>query len=73
MTAGDLSEFFPSVNCEPPGRREAPPDDRLREAIQGRAKTARVALDCFVANAPRNDGAYAGRSAGSPRKPVAST
>src|SRR5882724_11237622 len=22
-------------HCEPPGRREAPPDDRLREAIQG--------------------------------------
>ncbi len=24
-------------HCEPPGRRKAPPDDRLREAIQGRA------------------------------------
>ena len=23
-------------HCEPPGRRVAPPDDRLREAIQGR-------------------------------------
>jgi hypothetical protein len=31
---------------------EAPPDDRLREAIQSR----RGRLDCFVAYAPRNDG-----------------
>jgi hypothetical protein len=38
-------------HCEPTGRREAPPDDRLREAIQGRKQE----LDCFVARAPRND------------------
>jgi hypothetical protein len=33
-------------HCEPPGRREAPPDDRLREAIQ----SLLLALDCFVAS-----------------------
>jgi len=33
-------------HCEPTGRRRAPPDDRLREAIHG-AANARV--DCFVA------------------------
>jgi hypothetical protein len=33
------------------GRRIAPPDDRLREAIQLTGKL----LDCFVASAPRND------------------
>src|ERR1700704_1515118 len=38
-------------HCEPTGRRQAPPDDKLREAIQGDRKT----LDCFVASAPRND------------------
>jgi hypothetical protein len=32
-------------HCEPTGRRKAPPDDRLREAIQSRAGR----LDCFVA------------------------
>ena len=35
-------------HCEPPGRRVAPPDDRLREAIQGQGKSAYVALDCFA-------------------------
>src|SRR6266404_3464590 len=40
-------------HCEPTGRRPAPPDDRLREAIQ---KAASKRLDCFVACAPRNDG-----------------
>jgi len=34
-----------SRHCEPTGRREVPPDDRLREAIQSHAKR----LDCFVA------------------------
>jgi hypothetical protein len=38
-------------HCEPPGRRDAPPDDRLREAIQNHEKE----LDCIVAGAPRND------------------
>jgi hypothetical protein len=33
-------------HCEPTGRRGAPPDDKLREAIQSRA---REGLDCFVA------------------------
>jgi predicted lipase len=32
-------------HCEPTGRREAPPDDRLREAIQGLQER----LDCFIA------------------------
>src|ERR1035437_4673011 len=32
-------------HCGPTGRRNAPPDDRLREAIQSRAWL----LDCFVA------------------------
>src|SRR5882724_926877 len=40
-------------HCEPTGRRKAPPDDGLREAIQGSTKE----LDCFVACAPRNDDA----------------
>jgi hypothetical protein len=43
-------------HCEPPGRREAPPDDGLREAIQDRAGNLSLALDCFVAYAARNDG-----------------
>ena len=33
-------------HCEPTGRREAPPDDKLREAIHF---DAGVKLDCFVA------------------------
>src|SRR5690242_20196439 len=33
-------------HCEPTGRREAPPDDRLREAIH---VAARGQMDCFVA------------------------
>jgi hypothetical protein len=33
-------------HCEPPGRREAPQDDRLREAIQSREKER---VDRFVA------------------------
>jgi hypothetical protein len=37
--------------CESTGRRKAPPDDRLREAIQSNKQE----LDCFVASAPRND------------------
>src|ERR1700686_2171271 len=45
-----------SRHCEPTGRREAPPDDRLREAIQ--LPSAERKLDCFVASAPRNDGVY---------------
>ncbi len=36
--------------CEPPGRANAP-DAKLREAIQ----TIAGELDCFVADAPRND------------------
>jgi hypothetical protein len=32
-------------HCEPTGRRKAPPDDRLREAIQLSAEK----MDCFVA------------------------
>ena len=37
--------------------REAPPDDRLREAIQSFSDQdwRSEALDCFVASAPRND------------------
>jgi len=31
-------------HCEPTGRREAPPDDRLREAIQSH----KGRLDCFA-------------------------
>jgi len=37
-----------SRHCEPTGRREAPPDDKLREAIQLAAQ--RTKLDCFVAS-----------------------
>jgi hypothetical protein len=40
-----------SRHCEPTGRREAPPDDRLREAIQLAAQRKKK-LDCFVARAP---------------------
>jgi hypothetical protein len=39
------AHVFPR-HCEPPGRREAPPDDRLREAIHASACSA---VDCFVA------------------------
>jgi hypothetical protein len=35
----------PPRHCEPTGRRKAPPDDRLREAIQ----KPQHRLDCFVA------------------------
>src|ERR1019366_10417736 len=38
-------------HCEPTGRRKAPPVDRLRAAIQSQ----QTRLDCFVADAPRND------------------
>jgi len=34
------------------GPRDCAPDDRLRDTIQSPA----IGLDCFVANAPRNDG-----------------
>src|SRR5271169_5912228 len=44
-----------SRHCEPTGRREAPPDDRLREAIHS---SAGGGMDCFVACAPRNDGGW---------------
>src|SRR3954454_15252919 len=37
--------FHSRRHCEPTGRREAPPDDRLREAIHRRKNR----LDCFVA------------------------
>src|SRR5467141_406378 len=40
----------PLRHCEPPGRREAPPDDRLREAIQGREE------DSGLLRFARNDG-----------------
>jgi hypothetical protein len=33
-------------HCEPPGRREAPPDDRLREAIH---LSPSRGMDCFAA------------------------
>jgi hypothetical protein len=55
---------FPSLRANgsaPTGRANArpmtgsaPPDDRLREAIQDTAEEGR--MDCFVAVAPRNDG-----------------
>ena len=45
-----ISGRVPSVViCEPPGRRQAPPDDRLREAIH---IATNIKLDCFVASAP---------------------
>src|SRR4030088_1085390 len=34
-------------HCEPTGRRKAPPDDRLREAIQ---RVPSCQMDCFVAS-----------------------
>jgi hypothetical protein len=42
-----IPALFPPRHCEPTGRREAPPDDRLREAIHG---TASGDMDCFVAS-----------------------
>jgi hypothetical protein len=39
-------ETLSSRHCEPPGRREAPPDDRLREAIHSAASWE---VDCFAA------------------------
>ncbi len=42
MTAVRVA-IAPHRHCEPTGRRRAPPDDRLREAIQGN----RQGLDCF--------------------------
>jgi hypothetical protein len=39
-------------HCEPAGRRKAPPDDRLREAIQRRPRISGL-LRRFT---PRNDG-----------------
>jgi hypothetical protein len=44
-------------HCEPTGRRKAPPDDRLREAIQLLASRKRK-MDCFVAE-PVIGGAFA--------------
>jgi hypothetical protein len=40
-------------HCEPTGRRKAPPDDRLREAIHGATGSKNGLLRRF---APRNDG-----------------
>jgi hypothetical protein len=40
-------------HCEPTGRREAPPDDRLREAIHLPAESKNGLRRRF---APRNDG-----------------
>ena len=47
-----------SRHCEPTGRREAPPDDRLREAVH--AATKKVRVDCFAALAmtPEHDSAF---------------
>src|SRR6266704_668905 len=42
----------PHRHCEPTGRRKAPPDDRLREAIYGRGKKKAGLLR---RSAPRND------------------
>jgi len=39
-------QSFSNRHCEPTGRRKAPPDDRLREAIQSLGKK----MDCFVAS-----------------------
>jgi hypothetical protein len=62
-------------HCEPTGRREAPPDDRLREAIHA---SACGAMDCFVASAqncsailsraPRNDGCRKFRRVGKAKR-----
>jgi hypothetical protein len=49
-------------HCEPTGRREAPPDDRLREAIQLCCREEGK-LDCFVASAFARRRASADRSA----------
>src|SRR6266403_1092535 len=49
-----LGRWWAERHCEPTGRREAPPDDRLCEAIQNFFTP--IELDCFVADAPRNDG-----------------
>jgi len=43
-----------SRHCEPTGRREAPPDDRLREAIHRAARKNGL----LRRSAPRNDGKY---------------
>src|ERR1700722_5622415 len=43
------AEIIPSLRAN--GSGKCPPDDRLREAIQN----YKARLDCFVANAPRND------------------
>ena len=41
------------IHCEPPGRRKAPPDDRLHE--RNPSSRAKRRNGCFVARAPRND------------------
>src|SRR5258708_40326107 len=43
--------FLPFRQCEPTARREAPPDDKLREPIDKR----QARMDCFVTSAPRDD------------------
>src|SRR3982074_636170 len=46
------------LGTQPPGRREAPPDDGFREAIHLSSCAACGGMDCFVASAPRNDGGH---------------
>src|SRR5258705_8109506 len=53
-------QLFASLRAN--GSRECAPDDRLREAIQIQVLGE---LDCFVANAPRNDGWITPRRRGS--------
>src|SRR3981081_1420281 len=53
MVYPPVNSIYRSRHCEPTGRRKAPPDDRLREAIHS---SANGEMDCFVACASRNDG-----------------
>jgi hypothetical protein len=56
-------------HCEPTGPHEVRPDDRLREAIQ--RNSSRKGLDCFVADAPRNDGDRSEKACRTPHRIIA--
>src|SRR6266446_7306790 len=45
----------PARHCEPPGRREAPPDDRLHEAIQSRLRSPGLPRPSHLAAYVRDD------------------
>jgi hypothetical protein len=64
----EIAKPYPR-HCEPPGRREAPPDDRLREAIHWHLMRGK--MDCFASLAMTRRDRNALRQRGEGCQPVA--